>query len=63
MRSATEEPREKGEIGQIGESEGEKERERETNVVSNIQHRNENTFCGPIHQIGCGMFRVISQPF
>lgn len=21
------------------------------------------TFCGPIHQIGCGMFRVISQPF
>lgn len=41
----------------------EREGERETNVVSSIQHRNENTFCGPIHQIGCGMFRVISQPF
>lgn len=36
MRSATEEPREKGEIGQIGESEGEKGRERERRTLYRI---------------------------
>ena len=40
-----------------------RERERQWDTNDIYRHRNENTFCGPIHQIGCGMFRVISQPF